>query len=272
MEWIRLGALAPGALGRAREELHHAAQTLAAAGETFVAHEADMGHTALVWMESHAALASREIEGRLPCRLALRAADLTLLLVDRQGAPHAELPLAGRTEAEADVWAADAIRAYTRGAHAHALVHPDYEIPGRVERFTAPRDALAELARWYANADAELGVLALRTPGAGPVLCWPHHFDIATLIEIDGSAKTIGVGVSPGDEAIPEPYAYVNHFPPRADRKLPPLDAGAWNTRGWLGALLRGGEIVAAGDARAQRDLLRRFFASALEASRKLLG
>lgn len=246
-------------------------QVIAAAGDTFVPHRPDTGHTALVWLESHRALAGTELAGRWPCRLAVRAADLTLLLLDRQGAPHAELALEDRTPAEANAWAERTIRTHTHGEHARALVHPGFQIPGKVDRFAAPRPALAELGRWYANADGELGVLAMHTPGAGPVLCWPHHLDIATLVELEASS-TIGVGLSPGDAGIDEPYVYVNHTPARTGQPLPALEVGAWNTRGWLGVLLRGSEIVAAGDARAQQALWRRFVASAIAASRKLLA
>jgi hypothetical protein len=271
LEWQRLGAIAPGALAPAREALHHAVQLVAAAGETFVAHRADTSHTALVWLEGHAALAGQELAGRWPCRLAVRVRDLTLLVVDRQGAPHAELLLEERSPAEAASWAVDALRDYTHGEHVHALVHPGFEIPGRVARFAAPADALAELARWYANAELELQALALRTPGSGPVLCWPHHFDLATLVSL-APPRTIGVGLSPGDAGIPEPYLYVTHSPPQTARALPPLDAGEWNTAGWLGAALRGGALAAAGDARAQQSLWRHFVASAVCASGSLFG
>jgi hypothetical protein len=271
MEWAHLGAVAPGALGAARAMLHQAGQVIASAGETFVPRQPDTSHTALVWMESHRALAGFEISGRWPCRLALRVPDLTLLLVDRQGAPHDALALEGKTLADAKRWAAEAIRSYTHGEHARALVQPGFEIPGRVDRLAAPGPELAELARWYANADAELSILALRTPSAGPVLCWPHHFDIATLLSLGGD-KSVGVGLSPRDDGIAEPYVYVNHHPAQRDHTLPPLDVGAWNTSGWLGALLRGSELVAAGDARAQQELWRRFVANAVATSRALLG
>jgi hypothetical protein len=270
MQWSRLGAAAPTRLGTAREALHHAAQLVAAAGETFLPQQPDTSHTAMVWLESQRALAGGEIAGRFPCRLALRVADLTLLLLDREAAPHAALALSGRTPAEAKRWSEQAIGTHTHGEHAAPLVHPGFEIPGRVERFPEPDAVLAELGLWYANAAAELGVLASRTSGAGPVLCWPHHFDVATLIEL-GAGKTIGVGLSPGDADIPEPYVYVNHHPPSELRPLPALEAGTWHTAGWLGALLRGSELVATGDASAQQALWLRFVASAVGASRKLL-
>jgi hypothetical protein len=53
------------------------------------------------------------------------------------------------------------------------------------------------------------GELALRTfaPDRDPVL-WPEHFDLA--IGVDGAAGDgVNYGVSLGDDAVPEPYAYV---------------------------------------------------------------
>ena len=62
----------------------------------------------------------------------------------------------------------------------------------------------------------------------------------------------------------------MNHWPATARRALPPLAAGEWITQGWVGAALRGSEIVAAGDASDQEGLLRAFLASALDESRAL--
>ena len=45
-----------------------------------------------------------------------------------------------------------------------------------------------------------------------PVRCWPHHFDIATLLTI-APGQTIGVGLEPGDGYYDEPYWYVNQYP-----------------------------------------------------------
>ena len=51
------------------------------------------------------------------------------------------------------------------------------------------------------------GLVAV-TPHASEVRCWPHHFDIATLIEVVGAtgaepAHTIGAGMGPGDQYVP---------------------------------------------------------------------
>jgi len=280
MAWQELGAVPPKELAGARVQAHWAAQVLSAAGETFVAHAEDTSHTAMQWDAALAALAGAELPGPERLRLALRVRDLALLLVDASRRPLASQPLAGRTLAEADAWAAGAVRAATSGRLDRALAHPDYELPphalARRGRFEAAAPALAELARWYANADAELRELAARTSGAGAVLCWPHHFDLAALVAVEtgldgAAAKTIGIGLSPGDEFVAEPYWYVNHGPEAESPRLPPLAAGEWWTSGWIGAVLRGEELVAAGGGAAQQARLRAYLDSAVEASRRLL-
>lgn len=54
------------------------------------------------------------------------------------------------------------------------------------------------------------------------------------------------------------------------ERELPPLAAGEWFRDGWTGAVLRGSDVVAAGDASAQRFRVEAFLASAVPASRAL--
>ena len=278
MGWDPLGQVAPRALRGAREQAHWAAQVIAAAGETFCAHEADTSHTSMRWDGGLAALVGRALPGGADLRIALRVPDHSLCLLGADDAPAAELALAGRSLAEAYDWASQAIGTATRSAQGRALVHPDFQLPEHAlaQGVRFARDpGLPELARWFGNADAELRRLAGQTRGAGPVLCWPHHFDIATLIEIEPgreghAARTVGVGLSPGDDSIAEPYWYVSHWPATSRVALPPLPAGAWIREEWIGALLRGSQLVAAGDGAAQQGLLRAFLASAVPSSRAL--
>jgi hypothetical protein len=89
----------------------------------------------------------------------------------------------------------------------------------------------AALADWYAFGDS-----VLRELGGEPIL-WPEHFDIAIVI---GEAN---YGFSPGDEAHPEPYAYVGPFNP--------VEGELWNAAAFPGAELGYAELLAAEDPRA---------------------
>jgi hypothetical protein len=63
-----------------------------------------------------------------------------------------------------------------------------------------------------------VGERALRAfaPGESAVL-WPEHFDLAIALD------EVNYGVSPGDEHIPQPYAYVSPW------DLSTLSGGFWN-------------------------------------------
>jgi hypothetical protein len=147
-----LGLPSPAALADARVELHWAAQVVAAAGRALIPALPDDSHTSLEW-----SAAGRLLVGGLTprgSRLGLRPTDLTLAVVDAAGAPQHELPLAGRTLEQALAWAAELLGGATPGP-------PPYELPDHVVAHGGAfagrdRDALAELARWYASADALL--------------------------------------------------------------------------------------------------------------------
>ena len=64
---------------------------------------------------------------------------------------------------------------------------------------------------------------------------WPEHFDLAI------SSSEVNFGVSPGDEAITEPYAYVGPW-----AKPLPGDAAFWNES--FGAAVRRRDIATVDD------------------------
>ena len=132
-----------------------------------------------------------------------------------------------------------------------------------------------------ALADARLqlhqAALAARTNGASEVRCWPHHFDLGTLVVIasnpDGSlAESIGIGLSPGDESYAEPYWYVSPWPYPETAALPALESGGhWHTAGYTSAILTGSELTA-GPRESQFERLHSFLDTAVASSRDVLS
>jgi hypothetical protein len=281
--WKVLGRPEPTALEDARLQLHYAAQLVAAVGATFLEPRPDDSHPNLGWLESTGALAGHVVPGERPFQAALRLADLELLLLDGDAKPIDSLALGGRTLEQAQAWLSGAIGRY-RGPHARGseLTRPPYDLPPHpVAQGAAfarrPDRAFAELARWYANADAVLEELVARTRSASEVRCWPHHFDIATLITLtrgaDGKAtSTIGVGLSPGDASYAEPYWYVSPWPTAEHPKLPKLPGGGeWHTEDFLAAVLTGSRHVEAQSAQEQRSRLVAFLDAAVAACRRVI-
>jgi hypothetical protein len=271
-------------------------QIVSAAGWTLAPPSPDDSQGSLEWSSAEDALAGLEIvrAGRR-ARAGLRLADLTVFVMEQAGRvgpkePGAQvrsaLALPGKTLDEAMVWLAAALTQSLAVTVSH-LERPRHQLPPSPIDQGAPFDrpapaALAELASWYSSADRVLRAIAATTPGASPVRCWPHHFDLATLIRLDAPdapeeiARSIGVGLSPGDAGIPEPYWYVTPRPypatqPGSEQPAPPsLPAGHWHTEGWTGAALTASELAAT-PTRTAGDRVAAFLSTALAACRGLL-
>ncbi len=274
----KLGEVDPELLADARWSLHWAAQVPAAVGATLVPPRSDFSHSALSWAGAGRGFASEAIAGGV--RALLRVADLRAFAAREDGTPIGDgFAVAGRTLADALAqMAAEVSRA--SGRPVSAISRPVNEIPDHPVVHGAafgPPDsaALSELSAWFANAALVLRDVAAR-PGASPVRCWPHHFDIASLTTLDSGAdpehaRSIGVGMSPGDGSYGSPYFYVTPWPYPADRAQKPLAVGRWHTEGWFGGVLLAADVVQ-GDAGAQESRAREFIAEAFAACREMLG
>ena len=262
MEWERLGRISPKALIDARETAHHAAQLLALAGASYIPARADDSHTSMTWLDDKSALATEIVDAVRPFRVGLRIADVTLLFLDSGDREAAVFPLVERTRNDAIAWLrvriGDAGLDPTRlRTSLHFSIAPHPTDSGAA--FVRQGEALEELARWYRNASAVLEARRARTAGAGEVRCWPHHFDIATLITCSsGPFQSIGIGMSPGDTSYQEPYFYVGPSP-RPAFDVAALVIGHWHTTEWWGAVLTGSDIVAKSTASEQLALVDQF-------------
>lgn len=280
MAWQRIGRVEGAALIEARQQLHVAIQVVAAVGFSYLPAEEDWSHTSVQWFPRKHALVGGFAHADYPFQVGLRLPDLTLLLL--QG-PHRivveSLPLQGKTLEAAYAWLADVTAA--RGAHG-TIVRPTHEMPdhptAKGAAFKVPETTLAEMTAWYGDANFLLSPIAKAVPGASPVRCWPHHFDIATLITLDAGsdpeeARSIGIGLSPGDGSYPEPYWYVTPWPYPQDQPLPALAAaGTWHTEGWTGAVLPASAIVQEETAEDQMEQVWAFLNIAMGAARNLLS
>jgi hypothetical protein len=279
-DWETLGAVEPRNLVEARQQIHWAAQAVAAVGKQLLPHQPDFGEQSFTWMAGPRALAQGVVEGPRPFRAAVRLAEPALLLLDEEGETLSRMPIEGRTLDEAYEWVRQEAEALLGRPLAKPLERPvgipEHPVATGAPFHLAGSAAAAELERYYAGADRLLRGLRERNPGASPVRCWPHHFDLATLILLDPeadpeTARSIGVGLSPGDSGRPEPYFYVLPWP-RPAGDLPALDGGAWNTEEWLGAVLEAADFTAAGSNGAQRARIERFLNSAVQACRQMLA
>ena len=260
-------------LSDTRLQLHHAAQFGTAAGISFLEHRPDDSHTNLEWIPSLAGLVSRVIPAGKGFRIGVRPADLTLLIVTERDQPIARYKLHGRTIVEATQWIREQIAPLGVDPARYTLKR-DYEIPAHPvamgDSFDASeRGQFEEMAKWFSNGASILGSLARSIHDASEVRCWPHDFDIATLVPV-AHERTIGVGLEPGDSSYDEPYFYVNMRPypsPAQVRSRPLWGRGFWHTGEWTGAVLTGSRLEGAS---LQEWQVREFIDSAVSACRAL--
>ena len=270
--WIRLGGVVPDGLLDARLHAHWAVQIAAAAAHSQIQPMPDDSHMSLDWFDRLQSFISEEIPGGF--RVGLRLRDLQLGLMNKQGEDYATLQLSGRTLTSGIDWLKQRLAEEAGLDGKPRIERPGYDMPdhetGRGERFDPDSSALGELARWYANADRALQLCAAREPEASRVRCWPHHFDIATLIDV-GRGRTIGVGMSPGDGSYRQPYFYVAPRPAPTDDFPVLKGGGTWHRQGWTGAVLTGSKLVSNSSADRQVDCLTDFLDGAISACRKAL-
>ncbi|MCH9688141.1 MAG: hypothetical protein K0V04_42310 [Deltaproteobacteria bacterium] len=259
-----VGRTPPRELTEARVRLHFAAQPVAAFGFTVLDAREDFSHTALHWSHAANALVS-ETDQASGLFAALHIRDFAVALHGSAGEVE-RLPLDGRTLDDVYDWLEQALGRAGRPA-TDGIVKPGHmgDMPthpvGEGGALASP-DAgkLEELEAWMAAADVLLRDVVAQTPAMGPALCWPHHFDTATLHVLAGSGesmRSVGVGLSPGDGAYDQPYVYVTPWP-YPEGPLPSLPGGGtWHTEGWTGAVLRADALLEGegGEARAHRLL-----------------
>lgn len=245
--WRPLGRVSPQTLAATRLDLHWAVQIPTAGAITLLTHRPDYSHTALEWSPTLGALLTQPIEQVARVRIGLRLADLTVILVGSEEEVRAEFALEGRTLREGY----EALgRSISEMATEPVRIQPsDYSLPDHTVktggRFSADSPRLQEFANLYHNADRSLRAYRAQNPRASAPVVWPHHFDMAVLSVLDPEepdaekARSIGVGVSPGDETYAEPYAYVLPWPHLDPAALPELGSpGHWHTDGFVAAVL----------------------------------
>lgn len=281
-QWEVVGRPAPRALSEAKLQLHWAAQVPAAVGHALLPAAPDDSQSTLQWDEARRLLVGQPVGTSSTARAALDLSSLALVILEAGDQPLAEFTLNGKTLDEAFEWMGSVVARFSEGFQG-SLQRRDYDMPSHAVATGAvfsprPRAEFQEVTRWYANAHHALSRVRAQAVDASPVRCWPHHFDMATLINLDAErdpehARSINVGLSPGDGSYDEPYWYVNPWPGPKDPELPKLGGGGhWHTEGWLGAVLAGGDLAAAGsEAADQADSLDAFLNSALAAVTRML-
>jgi hypothetical protein len=248
VDWSMLRNHEPTTLSAARALAHRALQWPARAARANLVPVPDDSHTSLTWDPIMAALLSQPLEGgaRVGLRMAVHE------LVFTKGERTEAFALAGGSEQEPGAWLDAKLAAEGLEPASGTKLHYDMP-PALFARPAGEAPRLAALAIWFAAGAELLEELGRKYQRykPGPVRCWPHHFDIATLLDLD-NARSIGIGLSPGDAYYAQPYFYLSPYPKPHTDNLPSLPPGGrWHTKDFFGAVAAATDLLALPDPRA---------------------
>ena len=280
MSWIELKNISIEELAKTRKQIHQAAQLPAITGRCLNPKDSGDAFAALYWDNEQNVLSSQPWE-KSGFRSILSISDFELVIIEEKKGSNDSFKLNGKTYDEAFNWLKEKLNSLGFEGDKLNKSQP-YQIPeyptAKGEPFKQINNAtFTELQNYFSNAAFVLENLMTKQKGASKVLCWPHHFDIATLITIEKNpdpekTKTIGVGLSPGDESYNEPYFYVSPWPyPENKNDVLKLDHGHWHDKGWFGGVLTATEIIKQKDKSKQLKIAEIFIEKAIHNLKNLL-
>ena len=236
----RFRASDPAGWSEDRSSLHHASWIAGSVAFAALPARSDDAQTNLAIRPRDGEFVTHPLDqnGALSLRLDVRRLELTF----RDGAAREDsLGMIGRTIDEVLGACGDVLREVGLVEEPIKLrPYPDFpDHPlGQGQVFTPGNpEARSVLFDSFALADEAFLRLGDRVPALGNARLWPHHFDLGALIDL-GEGRQIGLGFSPGDESIEQPYYYVAGYP-TPDLSAPPqLEHGQFTRTGFQGALL----------------------------------
>jgi hypothetical protein len=266
--WSMLQNPQPTTLTAARALAHRGAQWPSRAARANLDPVADDSHSALTWHPAKSAFLCEPLKGGIQVGLRVAVHEL----VFKQGQHIEAFSLVTNTDAEVAAWL-DANLAAAKLKPVTGVKLP-YEMPSlSFARAIDEGPRLAALAGWFAAGAEVLDELRhkYKRYQPGPSRCWPHHFDLAMVVDLEPEktkdARAIGIGLSPGDDYYAQPYFYLSPYPKPDTANLPELPPGGrWHTREFFGAVATAVDLLALEDPRgALYQVLEAAFAESLK-------
>ncbi|MGE5625285.1 MAG: hypothetical protein ACM3ZT_07040 [Bacillota bacterium] len=254
IDWKPIGKIKPDKLKSTRRSLHLAVQAVANVGRSYLPAPEDYGHISLRWLPKLNGLAGQPVAAGTARLVAALCFDpLEWQLLDAKGAVIAKVPFAGKTLAQMESEVREVLKKHGLDDTRYS-VKPPFEVEPHPLLEGGPfspewdADERRELASYYAGADLILRALAAEFQVATGPRCWPHHFDYALLLSLDPGpgekARSVGLGMSPGDQHYDQVYFYATPWPYPPAASLPPImKPASWHTQEWTGAVLRASDL-----------------------------
>lgn len=271
-------------LRKATEQLHHAAQFLAATGHSFLSHQEDDAHTNLAWRQG-LGLQSRPFYLDQQYTLNLNYELFQLELQDALGVTVIFVTLDQKTRKEVleILQAVFSERSNEESGVFESIQH--YELPDHPLKHGAPfqqgpEESLDALRLFRDNAQVLISSINQGFEEASEMRIWPHHFDNGSICVVERNTdnemtKTVGWGFSIPNDTDSEHHFYINHWSKEtqeAPGTLAELPEGAyWSEQKKLMAILPIRALQARPTRAAQAQLAQAFFEEGIKAARAII-
>lgn len=266
-------------IGDALEQQHFAAQFIAMAGRHLIPRQPDDSNTNMYFDTGYESLIGNPLSNAM--RLALYLPQLRIHILKPNGDKKHEITLEGKSMQQVFAELKQALS--SSGIDTTGFINElHYEIPGHklgegAAFNTNSEILLRENTEYRHNAEIVLKEIAQGFERAEAVRVWPHHFDTGSLIPVSNNnegklIQSIGIGWAIPDNMVKEPYYYLSYWSEKPIDKPLVLDApgtGNWMMPQWNGAVLKHSEILKAGDANDQYEMVRSFFKTGISILQK---
>lgn len=221
-------------------QLHIAAQYLAAAGISFLEKREDDSHSNLEWSVQNSELITWPLSGKGD-HLALNYSNFSLVWIHEE--TRKELFLSDQSHESVLRWINEMVQENNLDNY-HYDFH--YELPypfpnGEYKLKSIIQQELNDFIKLMNVAQASLEGLLQQYNFKSDIRVWPHHFDLGAFVQVNESLS-IGLGLAIPDEAIDDFYFYVSGYNGHdaiETKGFSPLSEGEWQTGSWKAASLR---------------------------------
>lgn len=232
-------------LKQGREETHRAIQLVGSFPRNFLPYDPSDASASLIWNDQISGFETQEVKG---IKVGFNLIEQSILLLKDDTVNSTISTINETFELTFSTLSSELEK---MGFEVKSF---NYELPYELPRAITNRGnpftrqdvhALKKLVELYSLTNSILSEVFKVVDEASDIRCWPHHYDLATLVTVEAhedpeKAKSIGFGFSPGDGDYDEPYFYLTPWPYPSANDLYELTTPAfWNTDGWTGGVLK---------------------------------
>ena len=271
--WKKLSKDKSNQLADIRSQLHKSTQLVALAARGQLPESKEDKYASLIWNTEKKLLVSQFFGDQKNIQTAIDFSSFSLVVLVEE-IIYQSFDLNNKTIDEALNWLKGVLQKLLIDTSSLSLKLPykflEDVLPGD-QLHIENTDISSELTIWFDNTFNVLNSFKQNKSKTPDIWIWPHHFDIAMLWELP-EGKSIGMGLSPGDKYIANPYYYISPYPYPNKKDLHEIKpiVGNWHTEDWTGLVLNSSEVLKE-TAELEENIVFDFLKNGFDISIKLL-